>query len=634
MASKALNPIQYRPDIDGMRAIAVLAVVIYHYFPKFLPGGFIGVDVFFVISGYLITGLLKKEYEAKSTISLTQFYLRRIRRIFPSLALLLGFTAVAGYYVLFPYQLAELGKHLKSAVSFLANFRLYRETGYFDAGAETKPLMQLWSLAVEEQFYIVWPFLFLYCNSINRIKKIASVLVGLSFSYCVYKTFENKSFAYLMPYTRFWEIGVGGLISLFEVGGSRSGFIRNYRLTSLSTFSLFAIFLVSCLLLTTDHAFPGAWALLPALFGIAVIINGKVNSTIHSFFGNRLFVSIGLMSYPLYLWHWTLLVFAKQRFPEMMENPYSLVVPLFLSFALSYLTAKLWEPLFRHEDDWTILGVRLIAPMFIIGCVGFYFYKNLGLPERYPKEVQFLFKIKRGDPPEWRTKQCFLLDGQTFNDFAPDCDEPISQAKQRKILLWGDSHAAHLYPSLKLWADRNNYAVTQFTYSGCPPLLGRDIVNRKECRRVNDNVKQWILRNRPDRVVVSLYWSDYGEVSKQTLPELIDSIKSVSHFTKQVVVVGPAPIWRGHLPDLALHQYRSKGKFPQYSSYNLEHSKFASNDSIKQQVTNSGYLFVDLIHYLCKEHQGCLVLFDANTITSFDYGHLNPGMAEKLQTMY
>jgi peptidoglycan/LPS O-acetylase OafA/YrhL len=300
----ALSSLAYRRDIDGLRAIAVLAVVLFHASPHRLPGGFIGVDIFFVISGFLITSILKKANEEKS-FSLIGFYQRRIKRIFPSLLVVCACSAIFGYLTLFPNEFAQLGKHIAGGVSFISNFVLHSESGYFESSSDLKPLLHLWSLGIEEQYYIFFPVIvFLaYWRKINPLRMIVSLTV-LSFALSIYAR-NNLSFAdgFYLPWFRFWEIGVGAILAY-----TQSSLQRKKIFQELSSYAGILFITLAALLINPASRFPGYLALLPTA-GAALLLLSPRSYFNQNVLSRPAVVYIGLISYPLYLWHWPILSF-------------------------------------------------------------------------------------------------------------------------------------------------------------------------------------------------------------------------------------------------------------------------------------------------------------------------------------
>lgn len=298
----------YRPDIDGLRTIAVLSVIGFHAFPMLVPGGFVGVDVFFVISGYLISKLILAELEA-ATFSASAFYVRRIKRIFPALILTLLACTIVGWVILTPGEYELLGRPIAGGAGFVANFVFWKEAGYFDMAADTKPLLHLWSLGIEEQFYIVWPFMLslLWRRTPRMLGWVIVGLLLISFLYSVWLVQRDITADFYSPLTRFWELGLGAALA-YGVLKDKLHFAAAHR-QLLSWLGLGLILIAVVVIEKGDH-FPGAWALLPAV-GTAMLIYSGGAWLNRNALSSRPLVWIGLISYPLYLWHWPLLSFAR-----------------------------------------------------------------------------------------------------------------------------------------------------------------------------------------------------------------------------------------------------------------------------------------------------------------------------------
>lgn len=346
---------KYRPDIDGLRAIAVLAVVAFHGMSSVVPGGFVGVDIFFVISGFLITGILQRELKEHS-FSFRSFYSRRIRRLFPALLTVLVFVLVAGWVELYSEEFSRLGWQVLAAATFTSNFLFWREAGYFDTSAVSKPLLHLWSLAVEEQFYLIWPLVMLVAWRKKVSLTIASVLIGIT-SFAINLALVRKSpeSAFFLPFSRFWELMLGASISPAFIDGL-SKTLRD----GLSLLGLLAIGLSIALI--RQDGFPGAIALLPTV-GTALLLVAGPDAVVNRMLSSWALVSIGLISYPLYLWHWPLLVFLNIATYGTSPAPY-IALTILLSFVLALATYELVERkvrLFPRAADVLAIGMVAVA---------------------------------------------------------------------------------------------------------------------------------------------------------------------------------------------------------------------------------------------------------------------------------
>jgi peptidoglycan/LPS O-acetylase OafA/YrhL len=355
---------KYRPDIDGLRAIAVGSVVAFHTFPNFFKGGFVGVDIFFVISGYLISGIIVDAVEDRR-FSYLDFYIRRIRRIFPALVIVIAATLFVGWYVLLPNEFERLGKHLAAGAGFATNLVLWSEASYFDVSSDTKPLLHLWSLAIEEQFYILWPLILGLVWRRKRGLLVATLsIAAISFAYNVVSVVHHPVAAFYSPLARFWELMVGGILAyLVRQKGEWLAYFRTQRAAG----GLLLIG-VSVFALNREFAFPGYWALLPTVGAFLVISAGFTNWISQYVLGNRLMVGVGLISYPLYLWHWPILVFAKIVKGGLL-TPTDRVSAIAASVALAFLTYRFVEYPIRHSSARRI-PQSLAAAMAAAGALG------------------------------------------------------------------------------------------------------------------------------------------------------------------------------------------------------------------------------------------------------------------------
>ena len=403
--SKHLLHPDYRADLDGLRAIAVLSVVAYHALPSLCPGGIIGVDVFFVISGFLISTIIFQSLAA-GQFSFFEFYSRRIRRIFPALIAVLTACAAVGWFVLFPDEYSQLGKHVAAGAGFLLNFVLWGESGYFDNPSVTKPLLHLWSLGIEEQFYIVWP-LSLWLAWKWRLNCLAVIFIvaALSFYLNVSSVGSDPVGAFLSPQTRFWELMTGaGLayVTMFQ-GRSFEFFLpkpmlrrlsaqlaarrqaaavkaASYGLNVLSLLGASLIF-AGLIVISGQRSFPGWWALMPVAGSLFIISAGPHAWFNHAILSNRILVWVGLISYPLYLWHSPLLTFAR----ILGEMSFRTQVDLFwwrYQFFFAWLTYRFIELPVRRGTCGSTKVASLVVLMLGVGGVGYAIFNFDGLPDR------------------------------------------------------------------------------------------------------------------------------------------------------------------------------------------------------------------------------------------------------------
>lgn len=439
---------KYRPDIDGLRAVAVLAVVAFHAAPGRLPGGFIGVDIFFVISGYLISSILLNSLN-KGSFSIVEFYKRRVRRIFPALFVVLLASAIAGWFFLLPSEYQQLGKHIAAGTAFVSNFALWNESGYFDISAMFKPLLHLWSLGIEEQFYIFWPIMlwFAYRRKWPMPSSIAIIAVA-SFALNIYMTKSDAASAFYLPLPRFWELLVGALLACTPQISKIAG---TAKVSNLSSAFGMAFILAGFFLISEMSAFPGWWAALPVA-GSAMLIAAGPNALLNKWLlSNRAMVWIGLISYPLYLWHWPILSFLRiLEGQEIMQ--YKRVIAVLVAFILAWLTYWLIEKPVRKSANSKSIVMVLLLLMASVGIFGVTAYSTGGfknMASAMPKvanagdigQAEFFAYIKDGFYP--------CTPKAIWNEVAPELGGVrCYQSKPsdlKTLAIIGDSHAEHLF---------------------------------------------------------------------------------------------------------------------------------------------------------------------------------------------
>lgn len=438
----------YRPDIDGLRALAVCAVVLFHAFPAILPSGFIGVDIFFVISGYLITSILLDDLQ-RSQWGVARFYGRRILRIFPALLLILFFCMLLGWLLLLADEYRQLGKHVAAGMTFLTNFVLWSESGYFDASSDHKILLHLWSLAIEEQFYLVWPWLLCLAWRIKRVGPCLIAACILSFLANIVNIGQDISGTFYLPWYRFWELGVGGLLACSQFSPKTS---RGANAISLIGITLL---IGGFILVNQQRLFPGWWALLPTLGTAFVIAGGQLAFVNKQLLSHRLMVAIGLISFPMYLWHWPLLTFARIYWGQPSSS--RLFFAALLSIPLAYLTYRFIEKPIRKNHQKVGLKIAVILVLSaIVGLLGAAIYWADGFPQRkladkhHRIETDLRWSF-------WESKECRKLYDASPCQFTSTSPE---------IFLMGDSHANALYPGLAKAESKQGV----MNIGSCPPL--------------------------------------------------------------------------------------------------------------------------------------------------------------------
>jgi peptidoglycan/LPS O-acetylase OafA/YrhL len=603
----------YRADIDGLRAIAVVAVVIYHAFPRLIPGGFFGVDIFFVISGFLITGIIQREIEA-NRFSVENFYARRIRRIFPVLILVVTATLAIGCVVLPMHEMQSLGSNIAGSAIFAQNFVLLGQVGYFDLAADKKPLLHLWSLGIEEQYYVVWPLtlLLIWRWRLNGLVVVLALAVG-SFVAGLVVGARAPDYAFYLPVTRAWELLVGSALMLWQ-----NAHILNSDRTAISEAVSAAAALaviVSCWGYSTSFVDPGWFTLLPVL-GTAVLLGGG-GTRVHRVLSIPQVVFVGLISYPLYLWHFPLMAYARIAFVDGVPIRYMLAI-LIASVVLAWLTYRLVEfPLRFGKNRAGIKIAGLVTAMAAMGGVGLA-AEATGLPMRLPGAVRTFAYADASNYLRLRT--CLLDPDQNFAAFSPAC---VGGGKRPLLLIWGDSHGAAFYAGLRMVAERYGADVAQFTASACPPLVGFDRPERPFCRSINDHVLRRVAELRPDVVILESKW-DYSESDLRG--GLERTVSAVRPLTRKIVVMGPVAMWRE--PGLSaniLNYYFETGRvLPARTWYRSDsEGPLRSEAILESEVATLGIDYISARRILCND-AGCLARIGPNDscLVNFDTDHL------------
>jgi len=608
--------LHYRKDIDGLRAIAVLLVVLFHVHPHELTGGFIGVDVFFVISGFLITGLICSGLRDGS-FSLIDFYARRIRRIFPALAVVLAASMVAGWLVLFPADYLNLGKHVAASAAFVANFTLLQDTGYFDTPAALKPALHLWSLGIEEQFYLLWPTLMLLAWSWRRAPLVlAGAILAASFTWHVLLGRSDPAAAFFLPTTRFWELMVGCILALaLPTTGGPAPAMRDAA--SLLGAGLIA---VGTILIGGGRSYTAWWALLPVLGAALLIAAGPGGLVNRQMLSRTPLVWLGLISYPLYLWHWPILAFMRHY---ALKQPSDLMrwAGIALAVALASLTYRLVENPIRRGAPLALKPLGAAVAMLAIGCTGLAVFAASGYAARFPRDLAVLF---RDDDTAAKT---FVGSGLCVRavrgeDFAfTDACARGAAPDSTLIVVWGDSHAANLLHGLaEIEQARPSLRLVFFATIGCPPIPSYAFTYPRlpDCPAANRIALQRIGSLKPDAVILAANWSAYGGgptaavVDQESIREVVDRLKSIG--VNRIVGVGQFPVWRYAVPKLIARDYRdghaspdpAGTASPMRSIHNLDPRTFAADQRARQWFQSTGAAFVSPLVTLCND-DGCLM---------------------------
>jgi peptidoglycan/LPS O-acetylase OafA/YrhL len=585
----------YRPDIDGLRAVAVAAVLVFHAFPSVLPGGFTGVDVFFVISGFLISTLIWEGLD-RETFTLGRFYGRRVLRLFPALLVVLPVCLVLGWWLFLPAEFKTLGKDVAAAAVFGSNIVLWHGIGYFDASLGERPLTHLWSLGIEEQYYLIYPLLLMVAFRSRRLTgslMVATLIASFAVNVATVRGHPAAAF-YLLP-ARFWELLLGGLLA-FALRGRT---VRLPRAVHEAAWVVaVALLAVAFLGPTSTSLFPGWWALAPTLGAVLLIGAGPDAFLNRHVLALAPVVVLGRISYPLYLWHFPLLVFARAEWGTLSVAG-SLAV-LAVSVALAYGTYRLIElPVRRRARRGSARQIPVLAPtLALVGCAGLILFVQGGFASRFPPELSQLTSYTFDYRTAYRMGRCFLEPDQGPSAFRPNC---VDGGKGRLVFLWGDSHAAALYPGLTMIAKQRKLRIAYFSASSCPPILSYDSSAWPNCHAVNAAVLQNAKRLRPDTVVLSAAWQLPVDDLRQTIAAL------QSYGIRRIVVAGPTPVWEKPVPVVLYEQFRSEHlkTLPMRTSSQLGNLSDV-DDALRQLAAQAKVPYVDALRVLCNA-RGCLV---------------------------
>jgi hypothetical protein len=638
--------IKYRPDIDGLRAIAVLVVVAFHAFPEKVKGGFIGVDIFFVISGFLITSIIFQNLK-ESTFSFLDFFARRVRRIFPALILVLAFCYAVGWFTLLQDEYQQLGKHIGAGSVFISNFALWNEIGYFDNASETKVLLHLWSLGIEEQFYLIWPLLaFIAWKRKLNLFTVVMFVCLTSFAINIVYADKDRVLDFFSPQTRFWELFVGSALAWISIyrlifnqnlDSTINKYLNNiiYSDPDKTRDNTFAnvrsaigalLLLIGFVVINNQSVFPGWLALLPVLGAMLLIsagMQGWLNRTILS---NPILVWIGLISFPLYLWHWPLLTFGRIFFSEV-PPPLVRGGLIIASFIFAWLTYQLVEKPIRFGKHKKIKTTLLVAIMVAIGYLGL----NTDLRQGFPfRKAVTIFKINN-DLLQWdsyKSTGCSKELGIEANF----CIK-FGNADNIKVAVIGDSTGNSIAPGLGELLKEKNIGLINIGGWTCPPILGLVETPRwgkiNKCPEIIANTYRYLERNKSiETVIFAVFAADLKYLDVPGVPfdaavqekfsilkGLINqSVQQLTKMGKKIIITYDAPYSniasRDCIPRPGMNRKPSTCNIPinelpdRHPNIELFDSLFKDNKDIcifsqAALLLNQGHLnFVDASGYL------------------------------------
>ncbi len=605
---------QYKSEIDGLRALAVLPVIFFHFDLNGFHGGFIGVDIFFVISGYLITKLLYKDISAQK-FSLLDFYERRARRLLPAAFLVLFCSYIAGYYLFAPQDFKAFGESLHWFAFFASNIHFMNEAGYFDLPSQVKPILHTWSLSVEEQFYFIFPIILylIYQFRKNNILTLIWVLIILSFSISVYTTYEYKAFAFYMLPSRGWELLLGSVLAL---GGLPR--LQHARLSNFIAITGLALIFLAMALYDKNTPFPGFAALIPCIGTVFIIwSNLETKNFIGKILSWKPLVFIGLISYPLYLWHWPLVVF-----PRYYLNRELLAVEVLLlivsAFVLSYFTWKFIEQPIRARK--IFINQKAILASAFAGIILFFAIGRVtdvhkGFPNRLPEPAR-TYAMGVWDKHK-NIKKCQNV---SINVILKDELCPIGSNKDTlkpRFIVWGDSHANMLLPMLSKQADKTYQQGFLASQGACPPILN---LGNKKCSEFTQAIFKLIKRNNIRNIILVGRWGLY--IHKRGFSE---------NLTKTLNLLKNRNIWvmetvPDHIINVPLTIAKEMMRGNKFETLALPTIKYKEHRSYLRktflQNTDVKFQFIEMIDILCGARKHCLMTANGRSLY-FDNDHLS-----------
>jgi peptidoglycan/LPS O-acetylase OafA/YrhL len=641
------DAVAYRPDIDGLRAIAILSVLGFHAFPNLLRGGFVGVDIFFVISGFLITGIILKA-QRRDSFSFLDFYARRVRRIFPALLVVLLPVWGLGWLKLLPDEYASLTKHIAAGSAYISNILLYTESSYFDAAAELKPLLHLWSLGVEEQFYIVWPLILVLTWRWPRAQlPTLLALATLSFAFNLLAVKSQPAAAFYLPPARLWELAAGGVLAQVKLSppGAMLAYLQracDVRVRNLAAIAGLALLCLSFASIDRTRLFPGLWALAPVAGATLLIAAGERAWINQHLLASRVLVSIGLISYPLYLWHWPLLSMAHILQPGGVA-PGVVAATIATAFLLAFLTYRYIELPVRTVSASSLprSAAALLTCLAVVGVVGYTasIHRWAPLSTQYGVDRIVRARAEAAYPgPRLRRVDGFY----------------VQQAGPKSVLFLGDSNMEQYYPRIDELLTRDpqlSKTAIFATGGGCPPIPGVQEKHHRYCVGLVDRAIEYATSSAVDSIVIAAAWKSYfyeederysysfqeggfdvhlapNTLAAQRAIQAFDRmIKAFSEQHKRVFIVLQIPVGTGLNPRDMIQRGLTTFAFDIVSKPLSRSAVVAELAPIHSQLIEiaerHGARIIDPLDTLCDAEQCRTMDADGNPIYK-DGGHLRP----------
>jgi len=575
---------KYRPEIDGLRAIAVLAVLIFHINPAYLPGGFIGVDIFFVISGFLIMGIIRKQVQ-EDTFSYSEFYARRIKRLLPLFFSVVIFCLIVGYFLLLPDTFRLLARDLVASNVFLANVISAISGNYFESD-NLRPTLHFWSLAVEEQFYFLMPTLFILLYRYLRKYTVAIFVLLLIASLFLSEILSSdprySAFSYFLLPTRAWELLAGCLLALVK-----PTFISKH--STMSSIIGIILILIGLITINEDSVFPGLIAI-PPILGSVLLIGSRPN-IVSRLLSTKPFLIIGKASYSIYMWHWPIIIFLKVAYGK---EPLNWLISIILSIIIIFigiLSQKYIEDYFRFKKGFTFkksFAYFYLLPFFITTGYSLFVYKNSGLPERYDLDARFTVTA---------TTNCSSLN--------PGCFITENKNEDNKVLMIGDSHADHFANLFTKWFDKYDLSLKLYATGGCNFYSTE--FNSNPCESVKKDIAREITTTKT--IIIAKRLDNFYNDSK-FLKEFSEFLNSLTSKGKNVILIKQVPKFKssGFLEEWMIA--RRYDLSYDYDNYDIDKEFLSANDVVfKMFEDNENIKVLDFNNVLLSE-KGEYMKFD------------------------
>lgn len=638
--------LKYRQDIDGLRALAIIPVVLYHLGYGVFSGGFVGVDVFFVISGFLITSIIWKDI-SKGEFTFGNFWKRRAIRILPAMYLVIVAVLIYGWFYSAPTDYESIGRAVRQQVFFASNIFFYESVDYFSEGLAYQPLLHMWSLAVEEQFYIAFPLICILAYKVSKGRSplgLFLLLLLLSLSGSIYVIADDPLRAFYFTHLRAWELLAGSCLAVFLSSHKASPGVLKAEV--LGVIGLLLV-VAPVFILDHDTVFPG-WSAIPSVLGAVLLIySGAVENTfIRKLLSAKVLVFVGLISYSLYLWHWPIYAYFTYVYGALNESERFLL--LIASLLVSYLSYRLVEqPVRRSGSNVSGKKVAAVCIFFavVLAVVGQFIRKEHGYIDRLPEAA----KVYANDR-EWGKfqKKCSELTAERLRNSDYCRFGPKSDQSEKIIVTWGDSHNAALLPLYKAMAEKHQVHVKHFGKTACN-LMVDDLVPDAGCKLFNDEVFTYLKNNDVTDVIVASRWSsglkeESYKPDKKSYDKLTESgyelefqriVKQFSGLDATVWLVTEVPLQKydvaefmtksvmkgdDSIPELlTLAEHRLRVGFTDRLLINAARD----NDSIKIINTESG---------LCDDHE-CKAIVDGRSLYKDD-DHLSNFGAMYLESIF